>query len=222
MTARIVIIGAGGHARVIADIIQAMAKAGSDCTVAGYVDSDPAKAGTQWLGAPVLGDDGVLDALQREGRADHFIIGLGTVRGGTALRSQLFNRTAATGLSPFTARHPDAIVASQVSFGAGCAVMPGAVINTGSQIGDNAIINTRAGVDHDCCIGAHAHIAPGATLSGDVSVGEAALVGVGAVCRQGVRIGRGATLGAGAVAVGDVPDGAVALGVPACVTNGKA
>jgi acetyltransferase-like isoleucine patch superfamily enzyme len=89
------------------------------------------------------------------------------------------------------------------------------VINAGSGIAENVIINTSVSVDHDCVIGSHAHLAPGTVLAGGVTVGEHAFLGAGTIVIPGVRIGARVRTGAGAVVINDLPDGCLAVGVPA-------
>lgn len=202
----IAIIGAGGHGRVIATILQA-----SNAEVAGFIDSG-VKAD---LPFPLLGGDEDIPRLKDEGKITSFIIGLGSIKGGPSLRAKLFDQMIAHGLTPSVAIHPMAILSPGVKIGAGCAVMAGAIINTDTFIGKNSIINTGAIIDHDGQIGEHVHIAPGVTLSGNVTIGDHSLIGVGSTLRQGITIGENVTLGAGSVAVKDITDSVTAFGNPA-------
>jgi len=110
--------------------------------------------------------------------------------------------------------HPGAILSPSLMIGDGSVVMAGSIIQAETFIGKHVIINTGACVDHDCYIADYAHIAPGAVLCGDVRVGEGALVGAGSTILPGVSIGRWAIVGAGSVVTSNVPDSAVAVGVP--------
>lgn len=207
----LLIIGAGGHARVITDILRAR---GELDRLSGFIDEAlPIGSCPSGWDAAIVGRDKNL--------ADHagsdFIIGIGSISGGNALRAKLFDKAKSAGLQPATLIHPAATLAADVKIGAGTAVMAGVVVNTGSLIGENVILNTRSTLDHDAHIGDHAHIAPGATLSGDCVVGQTALIGVGATLRQGINIGVGATVAAGSVVIGPVADGATVMGVPARV-----
>lgn len=204
---RVAIIGAGGHARVVLDILQAMQAGGSSLGFAGFIDTRP--------GVGVIGSDDDLPRLKAAGTVDAFIVGIGSVRGGERLRQRVYERALEAGLDAFTACHPRAILADGVSLETGAAVMAGAILNPGVRVAQNAIINTGAIVDHDGQIHAHAHIAPGVVTSGDVTVGERTLVGTGACVRQGISIGADATVGAGAVVVSDVASGSVVAGNPA-------
>lgn len=211
MSLPVIVLGAGGHAKVLIDALQ---RAGVE--IAGATDADPGKCGKSLLGVTVFGGDDVLGRYLPD--SVRLVNGLGSVRVDGA-RRRLFERFKDQGYQFAAVVHPSAIVAPDVVLAEGAQVMAGAVVQTGSRIGKNAIINTRAAVDHDCRIGEHAHIAPGATLSGAVEVGDGAHVGTGASIIQGIRIGRDCLVAAGAVVVGDVRDGAKVAGVPAKETG---
>lgn len=202
----IAIIGAGGHGRVIASVLQA-----ANASVAGFIDSGVKGD----LPFPLLGDDSDIPKLIQNGSINSFIIGLGSVKGGPSVRAKLFNKMIDLGLAPAVAIHPMAILSPGVKLGAGCAVMAGAIINTGTSVGKNSIINTGAIIDHDGEIGEHVHIGPGVTLSGNVTVGDNSLIGVGSTIRQSITVGENVTLGAGSVAVKDIASGVTAFGNPA-------
>jgi UDP-N-acetylbacillosamine N-acetyltransferase len=204
----LVIWGASGHARVVADIVRLR----GEHDIAGFLDDTDGAAGRTFLGAPVLGGRDRLASLRGKG-VTHVLLGFGD--GAARLRLAPLVRDA--GLAFATAVHPSAVVAADVAVGDGTVIAAGAVVNPATSLGEHVIVNTRASVDHDCAIGRGAHVAPGATLGGWVRVGEAAWVGLGASVRDRVRIGSGAVVGAGAVVVHDVPDDVVAYGVPARV-----
>lgn len=206
-------IGAGGHAKVVAEIVQLA----GIYEVIGLIDSDPKLVNTKVGGLTVLGGEDLLPSLRADGVSAIFI-GVGSV-GDASRRRTLFETLQSQGFAIVSAVHPKAIVSPQAALGTGAIVMGGAIINPGTTIGDNVIINTGAIVDHDCVVGSHVHIAPGATLSGTVTVGEGAHIGVGATVRQGISIGERAVVGAGAVVVRDVPPGVVVTGVPARPRN---
>ena len=207
MTPTVIVVGAGGHARVLIDALQ---RAGIQILFA--TDADPAKHGQSVLGVPVIGGDEAL-AAHTPGSV-HLVVGLGSV-GADGPRRAVFERLAGNGHRFATVIHPSAVVAPDVTLLEGAQVMAGAVVQTGSRIGRNAIVNTGACVDHDCRIGNHAHVAPGVTLSGGVEIGEGAFVGVGACVIQSVRVGQGSVVAAGAVVIRDVPAGTCVMGVPA-------
>jgi UDP-perosamine 4-acetyltransferase len=208
---KVVGLGAGGHAKVILDVLSFCAK----YEVIGLTSADPDAVGQRVLGVPILGSDEILPRLRKQGVAGAFI-GVGSV-GDCRLRRKLFELAQGLGFELINAIHPDATVASSVQIGTGVAVMAQAIINPGVLLSDNVIVNTGAQLDHDCRIGAHVHIAPGAHLSGDVHVGECAHVGPGATIIQGIRVGEGALVGAGSVVLRDVQTRVTVFGVPARV-----
>jgi UDP-perosamine 4-acetyltransferase len=206
---RVVGIGAGGHAKVVIDILRLM----GGYEIVGLLDADKELWGSDVLGVHVLGDDSLLSQLYGQGIHDAFI-GVGTV-GDTQPRVRLYESARKQGFRIVRAIHPSAVIAKSVEIGHGSTIMAGAIINPDARLGDNVIVNTGVIVEHDCVIGDHAHIATGAVLAGTVTVGRGAHVGAGATVRQGVSIGEGAIVGAGAVVVRDVLAGATVVGVPA-------
>lgn len=211
MLPKVLLIGAGGHARVVLDALRC---AGTH-EIAGVLDSDPARAGTFLDGAPILGGDELLPSLMEAGVTE-VAIGVGGI-GPPLLRKKLFEKFRAMGLRIATVVHPRAIVSAAATLAEGAQILPGAIVNAGASIGENAIVNSGAIIEHGTVVGAHGHVAPGAKLAGDVEVGELAFVGIGAIVFQGIRIGAGATVGGGAVVRKPVPDGALVAGNPAQV-----
>lgn len=210
----VVILGAGGHGRVIADSLMAMIDNGAPFLFAGFTDESLSK-GVHVDDGVVLGKDSDLKVLLDSGIACHFIVGVGSVRGGGALRAKIYRRAIEAGLSPVSVIHPSAVLSCRVDIGHGCAIMAGAIINTGARLGENCIVNTRASLDHDTHIGNHVHIAPGSVLSGNVSVADYSLIGVGAVVMQGIQIGTNATIGAGSTVVRSVDADTTVIGTRA-------
>jgi UDP-perosamine 4-acetyltransferase len=206
---RCVILGGGGHARVLIDALQQTA----DVIVHAILVPDESLWGGHIFGVPVLGDDSLLPGLREQG-VDSFVVGLGSV-GDHRPRQRLFQYGLALGFQVLTVRHPTAILSPHVQWGCGCQFLPGCIVNAGAVLGENVIINTGAIVEHDCRIGDHAHLATGARLSGTVQVGKGAHIGSGATVRQGITIGEHAIVGAGAVVVANVPPGVTVVGVPA-------
>lgn len=202
----LVLAGAGGHARVVADLV---ASAGRH-RVAGAVDPRASAGGP---GLRVLGGDDALPGLLRRGvRAA--AVGVGSA-GDTSARARLRRRLLELGFQTPALVHPRATVARGAAIAPGVQVMAGAVVNAGASVLAGAVVNTGAIVEHDCVLGEDCFVGPGAVLGGDVIVGAGAFVGLGARVRQGVRIGAGALIGMGAVVVADVRAGATVLGVPA-------
>ena len=203
----IIVLGAGGHAKVVIDALQA---AGAD--ILGAVDPDGATHGTDILGVSVLGGDGVVQ--DHAPGAVALINGVGSTKP-SSRRKDLYRRFKDAGYAFSSVVHPSAIIGANVEMADGVQVMAGAVVQPGCRIGSNAILNTHASVDHDCAIEAHVHIAPGAVLGGGISIGEGSHIGVGASIIQNIRIGAGVMVAAGAVVVTDFPDGVRIAGVPA-------
>jgi len=207
MSLPVIIMGGGGHAKVLIEALRA-----SGVTILGITDADPAKHNTLIMGIPVLGDDAAVAHHRPENI--HLVNGMGSVNVPQA-RTALFERFKGQGYTFITVVHPSAVIASDVSLGEGSQIMAGAVIQPGSTIGMNTIVNTKASVDHDCIIGNHVHISPGVTLSGDVRIGDGVHLGAGATVIQGIAIGRNSLIGAGSVVVTAVPENTVFVGVPA-------
>jgi sugar O-acyltransferase (sialic acid O-acetyltransferase NeuD family) len=206
---KVVGLGAGGHAKVILDILSFY----DQFEVVGLTNADPATVGRSVLGVPILGGDDILPRLRAEGVSGAFV-GVGSV-GDCRLRRKLFDLASSLGFEMIQVIHPDATVARSARMGQGDVVMAGAVLNPDTLLGDNVIVNTAAHVDHDCVLGDHVHVAPGAHLSGGVVVETCAHIGIGATIIQGIRIGAGALVGAGTVVLRDVPPNVTVFGVPA-------
>jgi UDP-perosamine 4-acetyltransferase len=207
-------IGAGGHAKVVVEILQLAQK----YRLVGLLDANSKKIGNELLGVPVLGDDSLLPKLYEQGIRNAFMA-LGSL-GSCDLRATLFEKLRDCRFNVIAAIHPNAMVSPNARVGVGPTVMAGAIINPGTVIGDNVILNTGVVVDHDCSIGDHVHIATGARLSGGVTVGTGCHIGAGSTIRQALSIGKNAIVGAGAVVVKDVPDNVVVIGVPAKIYKG--
>lgn len=203
------IIGAGGHAKVVLDIIYQMANFDSlDISVYDDKFEEPHKM--QVLNEFVCGK---VDALYNSRFKGHSVF---VAIGDNKRRMELINRVRTMpGLHPKTFLHPNSYVSPFAKIGAGSIVMPGAVIQTGAVIGEGCIINTGATVDHDCELGKGVHICPGAHLAGEVFVGDYTAIGTGAAVIPGIRIGRESIVGAGSVVIRDVWSGIQVVGNPA-------
>jgi UDP-perosamine 4-acetyltransferase len=205
----VVIIGSGGHAKVVIELIRAEGKYRvSGCTgltAGGFVLDD----------VPILGTDSVLPTVLGKGVKKAFI-----AIGDNRLRVVLLGQALEIGFELINAISPHAVISPSATLGKGIAIMAGAVINASAQIRDGVIINTNAGVDHDCYISEGVHIGPGSALAGNVEIGRESFLGTGTCVVPGVRIGSRAIIGAGSVVIRDIPDDVTAMGVPARVVSG--
>ncbi len=202
----VVIIGAGGHGKVVLDLLRV---AGQHRPV-GFVDADPSLRGKTVAGLPVLGPASELTRLRKKGvRGALVAVGDNRVRRGYAAEID------AAGLEAVAAVHPAAVVSKSAVIGRGAVVCAAAVVSAEAGVGEFSILNTAAVAEHECRLGAGVHLAPGALLAGRVEVGDEAFVGLGARVIQCLTIGPRAVIGAGAVVLSDVPAGETVAGVPA-------
>ena len=201
----LIILGGGGHARVLADCLQMGGRKVSGFT-APQASPDLAP-GISWLGR-----DALLD--RHEPTAIELVIGIGSTAS-THRRRQLFQQWTERGHQFATVRHPSILVSGlDVDMGHGCQLLAGCLIGPGVRLGDNVLVNSRAVVEHDCRVGNHSHIATGAILCGSCDIGARVHVGAGATVLQGVKIGNGAVIAAGTVVTGDVEPLTLVAGVP--------
>lgn len=201
---RLVVIGAGGHGRVVADVA---ARAGFD--VIGFCDPSYA-AGTRLNGVDVLARD-ERDLLKTWPDAAKAIVALGD----NERRLALSSRFEDCGIALATVIDPSAAVSVHAAIGRGCVVMPMAVVNADSALGTACIVNSAAVVEHGAQLGDGVHVAPRACVAGEASIGPLVLVGAGAVVLPSRRIGRAAVVGAGAVVTHDVGEALTVAGSPA-------
>ena len=202
----VVIVGAGGHGKVVLDILYAAGKV----RPVGFVDADPTLAGTEVAGLPVFGAVNSLGKLRQQ-KVKGAVVAIGDNR----TRLGYAGTVLEYGLELVSAIHPAAVVSPRAVVGRNVVVAAGAVVGTDARLGDSVIINTSAVVDHECEVGEGSHVCPGALLAGRVRVGKQAFIGMGAKIIQCVSIGEGAVVGAGAVVLRDVPAGVTVVGVPA-------
>jgi sugar O-acyltransferase (sialic acid O-acetyltransferase NeuD family) len=203
---RVVIVGAGGHGQVVADIFREAQRSGGENRVVGYVDDNVAAHGRTLVGAQVVGGISALASVPH----DAIVVAIGD--NDTRWRLSLGLAARHTFV---IAEHPSSIVSQDVTIGAGSMLCAGAIVNTGSTIGRGVILNTGCTVDHHAVIGDFVHIAPGVHLGGEVRIGEGAFVGIGAIVLPRVQIGVNTIVGAGAVVTKDVPPGITVVGCPA-------
>jgi sugar O-acyltransferase (sialic acid O-acetyltransferase NeuD family) len=208
----LLILGAGGHARVIASLL------GHDTRyrVVGVLDQNPSKDGEIVGGFPVVGTFDDLEEWRDRGVA-HIALAIGD----NQRRADLYDSLIARGFHIAGLRHPRAMVERNATVADDAVLCIGSIIGAEAFVGANALINSGAIVDHECRIGAHAHLAPGSRLAGRVQVGDGVFVGLGVCVREGIRLGAGSQIGAGAVVVSDIPPGVLAIGIPARVQSDR-
>ena len=199
----VILLGAGGHAKVCLDILKL-----NDFPVLGF--TAPESLFFQQL--LYLGnDESIYDYPAKE---ILLVNGIGSI-GNPKIRMTLFNQFQKRRYQFLTLIHPSAIIAKDAVIADGVQVMAGAVIQPNVVIGANTIINTRASIDHDCKIASHVHIAPGVTLSGSVEVNEEVHIGTGANVIQNIKIGKKSIIGSGSLVLKNVPCKKKVVGVPA-------
>lgn len=202
--ASLVIIGAGGHANVVADAAECC---GRWRDIVLYDDAPGVVSRGPWRIAGTIADFFRDDTR----RGVEVVVAIGENRRRLELLAQVLER----GYMLAVVVHPRATVSRYASIGPGSVVFANAVVNIAAVIGRGSIINTGATVDHDCRLGEAVHISPGANLAGKVSVGDCSWIGIGACVREGIAIGRYAIVGAGAVVIRPLPDNTMAVGNPA-------
>lgn len=201
----IIIYGAGGHGKVVADVVERQ----GTYNLLGFIDDNPAVWGKELSGYKILGG---IDACTNGGLTRYpFIVAIGD----NQARRQIVARLETLGGHFGRAVHPSAQIAKDVRLAPGVMVMANVVINPGSRIGNHTIVNTSATIDHDCVIGDFVHISPAAALAGNVVVQEGAHVGMGSLILPGVQVGAYSVIGAGAVVTKNIPERVTAVGVPA-------
>lgn len=200
---RLLVLGAGGHAKVVIDIARA----------AGWnpiATLDPIGVGHFCAEVPVLGNDDLAENLFTDGLR-FAVIALGS----NSLRMHIGKNLLSIGYQCPVITHPSAIISQYVCIGDGTVIMPGAIINSDAHIGSFVIVNTGAIIEHDCKIGNGAHIAPRSVMGGNVEIGDMVLFGIGAVAKPEITIEREAIIGAGSVVVSRIATGRTVVGVPA-------
>ena len=199
----VIIIGTGGHAKVVADIVKL-----SDDNLIGFLTSD--KNLTSFLGKPVLG----LDTEYKKFNDAYFIIAIGNSDARKRISRSM------VGVKWYTAIHPQAIISkTDTIIGEGTVISANAVVNSCSKIGKHCIINTNCSVEHDNVIKSFAHISVGTMLGGNVTVGTGTWVGIGATVKNGITICDNCLIGAGAVVVKDIEMPGIYIGNPAKCMN---
>lgn len=195
MNNAIVILGAGGQGRVMADIAR---KIGYSEIV--FLDDENSQLAV-----------GTTNDISSYVKKFDFFVAIGD----NGIREKMFQKISEIGGNIVNLIHPSAVICEDVVFGKGIAVMAGVVMNTNVRIGDGCIVNTAASLDHDCIIGSFSHVSVGAHLAGSVYVGEKVFVGAGATVINNISIVRDCTIGAGAVVVRSIESAGTYVGIPA-------
>lgn len=186
----VILMGAGGHAKVLLDVLLVTGH-----IVLGVIDPKLARQKQEyWRGIPVLGDDPALMSYAPE--EVMLANGIGNLPGQTR-RKDLYNKYREQGYQFATVAHPSAVLSTGVQLYEGAQIMAGVILQPDVVIGENTLVNTGARIDYDCLIGAHCHLAPGVMFSSGVKVGDGCYAGVGAIVVQGCTMGNGSVLGTG-------------------------
>jgi len=207
MKNKLLLIGAGGHCKVILDMLLEF----KEYEAAGIIDIKE-RVGGNVFGVPIVGIDSDLPKFAKKG-IKYCFISIGSV-GNANLRSKLYDYASKAGFRFPNLIHPSALVSLKASLGDGNYIAPGVIINAGTRIGNNCILNTGAIVEHDCKVGDFVHLSPGSILSGGVFVGDHSHVGTGSVVIQNLKIGSSTVIGAGSVVTKDIGKNTVAYGNP--------
>lgn len=206
---RVVIVGAGGHGREVAEILLNQRACGGGPEVLGFIDDNRSLHGSQLDNLPVLGDWSWFD------QNDHHGTGVICAVGTPAVCKKLVGRARQFGCDFVNAISPRAHISPLATIEEGVTIFPGVVVNTGSHIGSHSILNLACTVSHDSKIGPYCNVNPGVHLAGNVTIGEGCYIGMGANVIQGRNVGAWTIVGAGSVIIRDLPSRVTAVGVPA-------
>ncbi|WP_102273800.1 acetyltransferase [Cytobacillus massiliigabonensis] len=200
----VILIGNGGHATVLTDILLQQ-----NCSIIGFTAPSIQE---NRFGIPYLGTDDVIDSYNSDDI--ELVLGLGSIAV-SKVREKIFLQFKEKGYTFSQVIHQSAVISPYCMLGEGVQVMAGTVTEAFVEIADNTIINTSSSINHDCRIGKHCHIAPGTTLSGNVTVGDLTHIGTGSTVIQNVQIGSQVLIGAGSLVLRTIGDNSKAFGVPA-------
>lgn len=212
MVKPLIILGSGGHAKVVIHTL----KTDPSLTIIGMVDSNPDLLGKDVFGVKVIGDENLITNYSPD--EVQLVNAIGSIDI-PVTRKKLFTHYKALGYTFFSVIHPTAYIAQEVSLGEGVHIMPGCIVQAGTIIGDNTILNTRVTIDHDCTIGRHVHVAPATTLCGFIQIGELTHIGAGTTIIQKRQVGEQCLVGAGSLVIHDIQSHERAFGVPAKCIN---
>lgn len=205
---RLIILGAGGHGKVILDI----ARLTSKWDKIEFLDDRFPKLDSE-LDAPVIGK--ASDAVELIHSDDDWFVAIGDA----AKRLKIISSLNQNLSSPVTLTHPASVVSPYAKLESGSVVMAGAIVNPATHIGAGSIINSSSSVDHDCTLAEGVHVCPGAHLGGNVMVGKNTWIGLGSAIKHGINIGENVMVGAGSTVIYDLPDNVTVAGNPAKKIN---
>ncbi|WP_026694375.1 acetyltransferase [Peribacillus kribbensis] len=202
---KVVIIGNGGHSKVISDVI----RSSENINLIGYLDDKYRKLEkkSSYLFGPISEAVNILE-MDKECK---FIIGIGENK----TRQLIFEKLKLELNFYATLIHPSAIISTSATIGSGTVILPGAIVNAEAIVGNHSIINTGSIIEHDCIIKDYVHVSPNATLTGGVCLREGVLIGASATILPELEIGKWTKIGAGAAVIKSLPANCTAVGVPA-------
>lgn len=210
---KIVLVGGGGHCKVIIDIIKSTKK----YEIIGVTDNN--KIGEKLLDVPIIGNDDMLPELFKSGVKNAFV-SLGALNN-IEVRDKIYNKLKKIGFNIPKLIHNKAVVSPYTEIHDGTCIMAGAIVNAGAVINENCIINTSSVIEHDCIIGRNTHVSPRSCIAGGCSIGENSHIGAGCCIIQGINIGSNVVIGAGAVVLKDIKDHVTAVGIPAKIIKSR-
>ena len=209
---KVIIIGAGGQAQVVAGILDQDPRVNID----GFIDVDNKRKGQLIRGKLILGSHNLLPKLRNKG-VKHAIIAIGD----NLIRKQRFLEVKKAGFTLINAIDPTAHISKPINLGEGVVIAPGVNISFNVKIGNNCIINTASVIEHNVTIGDHSHIGPNVAIAGATRIGKEAFIGIGASVINFLKIGNRVVIGAGSVVLNNIPDDATAVGIPAKIIKIK-
>lgn len=202
MNNKLIILGSGGHSKVVIDII----KQNSEYEIEGLVDNN---VGDEILGISVIGSDDDLINIFERGIKNAFV-----AIGSNNIRKKLLIKLRNLGFNLINVISKNSMISETVNLGSGILIMPGAIVNSSSQINDGCIINTNSSIDHDCFVGDYTHIAPGCTIAGSVRIGSKCFLGVGTKVIDGIEIQDETIIGAGSTIIKSMEGNSTIVGTP--------
>ena len=206
----ILVYGAGGFAREVKDVVDAVEEASGRIRCVGFLDDAPGSHGTVLNGVPILGGEELVTEWKHR---SCFLVGIGN----PSVKKKVADKVQRLGGGVETVFHPTVVKSRFVEFGEGTIVTAGVILTNQIRVGRHVVLNLGVTVGHDCVLEDYATVAPGVFISGSVHIGEGSDIGTGSAIIQGVKIGRWSIVGAGAVVTKDIPDNCTAVGVPAKV-----